>query len=84
MFNRCATSGLSYVETKNIMRNNQNVVLIDVRSRQEFNEGHLPNAINISVYDIAKEIVNKVTDKNCKSLQGLRYGDHEGDRAEEY
>lgn len=64
MFNRCATSGLSYVETKNIMRNNQNVVLIDVRSRQEFNEGHLPNAINISVYDIAKEIVNKVTDKN--------------------
>ena len=35
MFNRCATSGLSYVETKNIMRNNQNVVLIDVRSWQE-------------------------------------------------
>ena len=22
--------------------------------------------------------------KNCKSLQGLRHGDHEGDRTEEY
>lgn len=64
MFNRCATSGLSYAETKNIMKNNQNVVLIDVRSRQEFNEEHLPDAINISVYDISKEIANRVADKS--------------------
>ena len=46
------------------MKNNQNVVLIDVRSRQEFNEGHLPGAINISVYDISKEITNRVADKS--------------------
>lgn len=37
--------------------------LIDVRSSQEFDEGHLDTAINIPVYQLEKEIENKVPNK---------------------
>ena len=35
---------------------NKYIVLIDVRSGQEYEEGHLDGAINIPVYNIEKEI----------------------------
>ena len=38
-------------------------VLIDVRSPQEYNEGHLDGAICIPEYEIEKEIKNQVEDK---------------------
>lgn len=39
-------------------------MLIDVRSPQEFREGHLDGAISIPEYDIKKEIEKIVLDKN--------------------
>lgn len=44
----------------------QGCILIDVRSKQEFEEGHLDNAICIPEYEIKKEIINIVNDKNKK------------------
>ena len=43
---------------------NKTVNLIDVRSNQEYEEGHLVGAINISMYTIEKEILNYVKNKN--------------------
>ena len=40
-----------------------NGVLLDVRSHQEYNEEHLPGAININLYDLKKEITDKITNK---------------------
>lgn len=31
---------------------NPNIILLDVRSKQEYNEGHLNNAINIPLYEL--------------------------------
>ena len=45
-FNR-QSQNLSLNEIKEIIRNDENVILIDVRSRQEFLEGHLNGSINI-------------------------------------
>ena len=45
------------------MQNNNEAVLIDVRSKQEFQEKHLERAINIPVYNLANEIQNKVKNK---------------------
>ena len=38
--------------------------IIDVRSSQEYNEGHLPDAINIPYYEIKKSIDKLLTDKS--------------------
>ena len=43
---------------------NKIVYLIDVRSGQEYEEGHLNGAINIPLFNIEKEIGNVVRNKN--------------------
>ena len=43
---------------------NKNVYLIDVRTSREYEEGHLNGAINISVFNIEKEILNVVKNKD--------------------
>lgn len=46
----------------------QGAILIDVRSPQEFNEGHLENAICIPDYEIMEEIKEKIPQKNKKII----------------
>lgn len=46
------------------MKQNQDAIIVDVRSNQEFNEGHLPGAINIPYYEIKRNISNFINDKN--------------------
>ena len=43
---------------------NEGAIVIDVRSPQEFREGHIDGAISIPEYDIKKEIEKIVLDKN--------------------
>ena len=64
MFNRSSNNELMYFEVKNIMNNNKNAILMDVRSNQEFREGHLPNAINLPVYDLPQKMQYSVTNKD--------------------
>ena len=53
--------------------NNEGVQLVDVRTPEEFAEGHLPNAININVNDASFETETTKLDKEkpvmvyCKS-----------------
>ena len=54
---------ISYESLNQLMKNNE-VVLIDVRSNQEYEEGHLNGAINIPVYQIEKDIKKQVIDKD--------------------
>lgn len=53
---------ISYDGLKNLTKEKE-VILIDVRSNQEYEEGHLNGAINISVYNLKNEIENLVKDK---------------------
>lgn len=43
---------------------NQGAILLDVRSRQEYQEGHLKGAINIPEYEINKRIEKEIPKKN--------------------
>lgn len=54
---------IDYENVKMIMKNDQNAILIDVRSRQEYKEKHLEGSINISLYDIERGNY-KIEDKN--------------------
>lgn len=54
---------IPYKELNEFMKEKKGF-LIDVRSNQEYEEGHLNGAINISVYNIEKEIRNVVKNKS--------------------
>ena len=41
----------------------EGAIVIDVRSTQEYSEGHLTNAINIPYYEISKKIEDIVSSK---------------------
>ena len=50
-------------ELKQLIENEkQNVKIIDVRGREEYDESHIPGAINIAILEI--ESVNKLFDKS--------------------
>ncbi len=55
---------ISYQKLQEIMRKDTNALLIDVRSKQEFKEGHLEGSINIPLYEIDKQL-DKIPDKQC-------------------
>ncbi len=59
------TQDIDFEEMRSIIKDNKDVVLLDVRSCQEFNEGHLVNAINIPLQEIKKKIQETIKDKNC-------------------
>ena len=59
----CRYENIDYENAQIIMKNNKQAVLLDVRSPQEYREGHLPNAINIPLYDIKQKIEKQVPDK---------------------
>ena len=41
-----------------------NTLLIDVRSVQEYNEGHLTRAINIPIYNLKEDVYKHIKDRN--------------------
>ena len=53
---------LPYKRIKEMLQKDKNSILIDVRSKQEYAEGHLANSINIPLYEI--EFQNDKLPKN--------------------
>lgn len=45
-------------ELENIIKNNKNALILDVRSVGEFRSGHIPKAKNIPVQEISSQINN--------------------------
>lgn len=54
---------IDYENTKTILKNDKEAKLVDVRSPQEYREGHLEGAINIPLYEIEKCIEQKIHNK---------------------
>ena len=46
---------VNYYELEKIRKTNPNCILLDVRNRKEYNEGHLKGAINIPLFEIKTE-----------------------------
>ncbi len=53
-----STEIMTLKEINDILKNNKNVILLDVRSKQEYKEGHLIGSVNIPVYDLEVFIDN--------------------------
>lgn len=58
---------ISYKKLQEIIKKNTNAILVDVRSKQEFEEEHLNGAINIPLYELEKQL-EKLPDKECITI----------------
>lgn len=54
---------ITYIEAKEIMKENPLAILLDVRSKQEYDEYHLEGAICIPTYEISSEISKIIENK---------------------
>lgn len=52
----------------------QGAILLDVRSEQEYKEGHLQGAINIPDFEIAKRVQKEIQKKNQQIVLYCQYG----------
>ena len=54
IFNRYRqiNNNIAYEETKMILKNDKDAILLDVRSPQEYRENHLSGSINLPLYNI--------------------------------
>ena len=65
---------VSMDEFVQIMNVNSDYVILDVRTMQEYNEGHIPNAICIPNETISENIINKLPNKEQLILIYCRSG----------
>jgi len=52
-------------EAKKRLDSEEGIILLDVRTQEEYAEKHIPNSLLIPVEDIEKEAQSKLTDKNA-------------------
>ena len=61
-------------ELVEILNTNPNAILLDVRSEQEFREGHLFGAINIPLYELYCTAEEILRDKNSTIIAYCQVG----------
>ena len=61
-------------EAKEIMASEEGYVILDVRTQEEFDQGHIPGAIQISHEEIAEQAEEVLTDKDQLILVYCRSG----------
>ena len=55
---------IDYKSAKMILKNDKDAKLVDVRSPQEYKEGHLPSSINLPLYKIEEQYKKVFPDEN--------------------
>ena len=65
---------ISQEETQRIMDTEDNIIILDVRTQQEFDEGHIPNAICIPNETITDDDIAQLPDKQQTILVYCRSG----------
>ncbi|MBQ8298745.1 MAG: rhodanese-like domain-containing protein [Clostridia bacterium] len=65
---------ISQEEAKSIMDTESNFIILDVRTEEEFAEGHIENAILIPDYEIASKAEEVLKDKSQLILVYCRSG----------
>jgi phage shock protein E len=61
-------------EAKQIIDNEKDIIILDVRTQEEYNEGYIKNALLIPDYDIEKSAPEKLQNKDAKILVYCRSG----------
>lgn len=65
IFYRSMSSGeIDYKTVKQMINEDPETILLDVRSKQEYDEGHLPYSTFLSLYDIEKQAQKVLPNKS--------------------
>ena len=72
--NRSTIKYISMDEIVQIMNDNKDYIILDVRTIEEYNEGHIPNAICIPNEIIGEETINELPNKDQLILIYCRSG----------
>lgn len=80
--NKVIIKHVSMNDIVQIMEENENYIILDVRTQAEYNQGHIPNAICIPNETIDENVVNKLPDKNQMILVYCRSGNRSKQAAE--
>ena len=76
---------ISGAEAKALMDSESGYIIIDARTQEEYDAGHIPGAILIPEYEIAARAENELSDKNQLILVYCRSGGKAGEtRLHEY
>ena len=74
----CSNGGdynhISQSEAKEMMDNTKDYVIVDVRTKEEYKEGHIKNAINIPNETISDDVSDVLKDKSQVILVYCRSG----------
>ncbi|MDY5210996.1 rhodanese-like domain-containing protein [Intestinibacter sp.] len=74
MFENKNSNNINHEEFQNIIKNNKNTLVLDVRTIEEFRSGHIPNAKNIPVQELSTKISNLDNYKNNDIIVYCRSG----------
>ena len=80
--NQSTIKYVSMDEIVQIMNENENYIILDVRTIEEYNEGHIPNAICIPNETIGEDTINKLPNKEQMILIYCRSGNRSKQAAE--
>ncbi|MCL2766458.1 MAG: rhodanese-like domain-containing protein [Peptococcaceae bacterium] len=73
---------ITALETKEIMDSGEPYILIDVRTKEEYTEEHIINAILLPVSEIAERAETELPDKSALIIMYCRYGVRSANAAE--
>ncbi len=59
-----ANNEINYKTAKQMILKSPDIILLDVRSKQEYKEGNLSGSINLCLYDLNKQAQDVLKDKN--------------------
>ncbi|TWX67771.1 rhodanese-like domain-containing protein [Colwellia demingiae] len=65
---------ISQTQLQQIMKNDKQVVVLDVRTVEEFEEGHIPNAVNIPHKELEARLAELTGAKNTQVVIYCRSG----------
>ena len=72
--NNLAYEQITQQQAKEIMDTEKDYIIIDARTKEEFDEGHIEGAIMIPEYEIADKAEKELPDKNALILVYCRSG----------
>ena len=69
-----AAEDISQSQLQKIMKNDQQVIVLDVRTVEEFEQGHIPNAVNIPHKELEARLAELSGAKNTQVVVYCRSG----------
>ena len=73
-FFRACENNINYDTMQKIQRENKNIVILDVRTKDEYAYNHLQGAINIPLHELNSKITMYVKNKNEIIIVYCEYG----------